>query len=400
MQQEEKLFNYNYCMVLLGNLIAYLGYTMVMSNIAPYAASLQVDGVLLGVIPGLMSIAALCCRPFSGIISDLCKRKHILVFSFAGLSLVFVGYAFSEHVWMLLLVRMLHGVFFCLCTTVNLTMVADLVPEKKLAQRLGYYGLCYTFMSAVGPEIGLALSKRAGYRNMFLCAAALYGLAFLVSLSIRMNDRKKEEERQGEKRSFSLSGLFSREALPASGIAFFNAFTNGAVVSFILLYAAEKGFANAGMFFTVYAVVIVASRPLLGGLADEWQPQYLVFPCDGLIIASMVLLFAANRAWHLYLAAILYGIGYGGLQPLLQSMGLRSARPQERGRASGTFNIGLDGGNGLGPVLCSTAAGAFGGYPYGFLAMIVPVLLGACIMAELVKREKKQTLKRAEHSAP
>ena len=100
MKQEEKLFNYNYCMVLLGNLIAYLGYTMVMSNIAPYAASLQIDGVLLGVIPGLMSIAALCCRPFSGIISDLCKRKHILVFSFAGLSLVFVGYAFSEHVWM------------------------------------------------------------------------------------------------------------------------------------------------------------------------------------------------------------------------------------------------------------------------------------------------------------
>ena len=354
---------------------------MVMSNVAPFAASIGVSGVLLGLIPGLMSITALFCRPITGWISDSMNRKKLLAISFGGLALVFAGYAVSSNAWILMAVRCAHGVMFSLCTTVNLTMVADVVPEERMTEGMGYYGLCYTLMSAVGPGLGVIIRDRFGYRFMFLLASAFYILSFLVTLSIRYE--KNEVSENGflqENKKNIWNGLFSKEALPAAAISFCNAFTNGAVVGFALLYATERGFENGGLFFTILAAVTLITRPLMGKLGDKYPPHYLVYPCDGLIVMAMLLLFIGRNPWQYYGAAAIFGLGYGGLQPLLQSMAFRAVGKNQRGAASSTFNIGLDGGNGLGPVVCSAVAGIFGSYRYGFAALILPVLLGFAIM--------------------
>ena len=45
--------------------------------------------------------------------------------------------------------------------------------------------------------------------------------------------------------------------------------TYGAIVSFLVLYSAERGIANIGIFFTIYAIALAISRPFAGRIVDK-----------------------------------------------------------------------------------------------------------------------------------
>lgn len=381
--KKTRLFNFNYIAIILTNVVAQFGYSMVSANIASYAAEVGAAGAMLGLIPGLMSIGALCVRPLTGALSDRVNRKRIMVCSMCGLFLVFIGYAFSNSVEALVIVRVFHGICYAFFTTANLAIVADLVPAAQLSAGIGYYGLATTVVSAFAPGVGVYIQTNLGFQWMFVTAALFYLASILLSGIIRYSVEPGSGH-GGEVPKKFLSGLIAWKAVPPALIAFCNAFTNGALTSFIVLYAAERGIRQAGLYFTISAVVIILFRPLFGKLADRVQPQYLVYPCGCAIIAALVCLYAAHTSTVLWFAAALFGFGYGGLQPLMQSMCIRSVPPEQHGAASGTCYLALDGGNALGPIVCGAVAAAGGSYSYGFLSLIIPVLLGFAVMAGIV----------------
>lgn len=45
-------------------------------------------------------------------------------------------------------------------------------------------------------------------------------------------------------------------------------FTFGSIISFLPLYAYSQGIKSIGVFFSVYAVVILITRPLVGKAVD------------------------------------------------------------------------------------------------------------------------------------
>ena len=58
---------------------------------------------------------------------------------------------------LLIAFRILHGVAFAFSGTVNVTMIASLVPRSRLGEGVGYYGLVNIFATAIGPSLGLSL---------------------------------------------------------------------------------------------------------------------------------------------------------------------------------------------------------------------------------------------------
>ena len=152
--------------------------------------------------------------------------------------------------------------------------------------------------------------------------------------------------------------------------------------SYVVLYGYGRGVADMGLFFVVYALCLVVTRPALGGLADRvGTPRVLVF---GTICfaASYVALFYAQGLPGFLLAAVIGSAGFGCCAPLLQSMGLASVGIDRRGAASNTMFTGLDLGMLVGPVtggavaeaLAPAAGGITGGYGLMWLVMIVPAL--------------------------
>lgn len=377
------LLNKNYLLVTFCNLIAQLGFSVSASMIAPYATQLGAEPFLLGIITGLLSIISLVSRPATGGLSDRWKKTLILTISLAALFFVFIGYSIAGDLEFLVAIRVIHGISFSVCTTVTLSLVSETILPGHMATGLGYFGLTTTLATAIAPSIGSLLVSAYGYSAMFRMIAFFYLAACILSVFIHVQQDVPSER----KAEFGLSRLLAMESFPAAIIGFFNSFTNGAVMSFTLLFAAEKGIENASLYFIVFAIATLFSRPIIGKIADNTSPNRLVIPCGIFVVLSMFGMFFAGNLSVLLLAAVFFGFGYGGLQPVIQTMCLRKVGPDRTGVASGTYYLGLDGGNGLGPVVCSTVAGALGGYQYGFLAMIIPVLLGFCVFIFCTKKK-------------
>jgi predicted MFS family arabinose efflux permease len=124
------------------------------------------------------------------------------------------------------------------------------------------------------------------------------------------------------------------------------------------------------------------SRPLAGRLADKRGFDFVVIPGIVLIIIAMILLyFADHLAWFL-LAGLVYGAGFGTVQPSLQALAVLLSPPEKRGSANATFFTGFDLGIGLGSILWGVIAGATG---YGMIFMLCVIPASLALISYIVQ---------------
>ena len=161
--QKEKLWTGSYLLLIAMGTMTSTCFYMVNPTITKYAVGLGASVAAAGVISGLFSITALVARPFSGLVADRVNRKRLLIFSTCVMGLAALGYSVSRTVPLLIAFRILHGVAFAFSGTVNVTMIASLVPRSRLGEGVGYYGLVNIFATAIGPSLGLSLGDAFGF---------------------------------------------------------------------------------------------------------------------------------------------------------------------------------------------------------------------------------------------
>ena len=90
------IWNKNYIILLLVNLISAIGFNMVYTMIVDYTVNV-LDGSLImgGIIAGTFSITALFVRPFAGIIADNFNKKSVCFFAIILIITASSGYAFA-----------------------------------------------------------------------------------------------------------------------------------------------------------------------------------------------------------------------------------------------------------------------------------------------------------------
>ena len=106
-----------------------------------------------------------------------------------------------------------------------------------------------------------------------------------------------------------------------------------------------------GIFFIVYALCLVVTRPISGKLADRFGSARLLIIGVVCFALSYVALSLAHDMAGFILAAIIGSAGFGCCAPLLQSMALASVPASRRGAASNTAFTGLDLGILVGPII-------------------------------------------------
>ena len=393
--KKDKLVTPGYIILCFSYFAAQFGYSMTSSNITKYARFMGVSGAILGVLPGLMSLAALFSRPVAGWISDHFDRKRMMFLSELSLAAVFCAYVFSKSTVLLLAVRIIHGIIFSIFSTVNLAFVADAVPRSQLTKGMGYYAMMGNVSMAFAPRVGEMVIKHFNYSVLFFGAASMYVLAFVLLNFVKNNSALEEEKAREMKEAVQKSekrvwwkNLICPPAIPAAVISMCNALLSGAVTGFLLLYAENRGVEGASIFFTLYALSNIVTRPLIMKAADKLPRQYFVYICNAFLVGVCLLLMNLTASWQAALAGVCFGIGYGGLQPIMQSMALGSVPIKERGAASSTYYIGLDIGMALGPLIVNFIAGIFmENYGIGYAAMIVPIVCGALIMFFISRRQ-------------
>lgn len=342
------LFTRDFILLCLATFL-FAGSMFLLFAVLPVFIVEELDGAdaQVGLIMGAFAVSALLARPLTGRLVDAWSRKTVLSFGALIYCLAPALYTQAETVPTMLGLRFFHGLGIAAYTTAAGVIVADLAPASRRGEGMGYYGMALNLAMTIGPALGVVLIRWISYDHLFWLCAALGGGSLVLSQLVHepVRDAATRPPDAGPRRWISRSALF-----PAA-IAVCMTVTFGTVVSFLPLFAKAHDLGNPGVFFTVYSLVVVVSRPLAGRLSDRFGRAAVIIPGMASLAAAMVTLAYITSTSGMLVAAVLKGIGFGVVQPAIMALAVDRSAPHERGLALATLMGAFDVGVGLSSIV-------------------------------------------------
>ena len=197
-------------------------------------------------------------------------------------------------------------------------------------------------------DIGISLSNHISYAALMrinvgialVCLLIFFGLAALPSM------------RHRHRSLFSLNSYIDPRVVRFSLVALVVCLSYGCVQAFMTSFAAERSLSGpASLFFLLYAVAALATRPLTGRLFDTRGENVIFYPILLLTALSLIMLARAHSSWMLLLSGLVLGMGFGNFQSVGQAVSLSLVSRSRFAQATTTFFIFFDLGIGLGPYI-------------------------------------------------
>lgn len=407
----EKLWTRDFVFGTTVNFLVMLNYYGLMVVVADYAMkTYDAAASTAGLAASIFVIGALIARLFSGRIMDRVGRKRLLIIgavlevAFSALYLVGVG------LWLLFVVRLLHGIAFGMCSTSIGTIVTALVPDNRKGEGVGYYMLSVTLGAAIGPFLGMFLTQNAGFQTLFIVTAAVAGACLLAATQVRAPKTPVPSERVAQKANDiarderteqaggfrvprpRIANYLETSVVPIGAVCALLFFCYSSLLAFLTPFAAESGLeAPASFFFVVYAIATFVTRPFTGKLFDRKGDRAVMIPAFIAFIFGMGLLATVYRSAAMLIAAALLGFGVGTIQASGLALAVRIAPDDRLSLANSTFYILLDIGVGVGPLLLGIVQPVWG-YRGLFEAMSFVAIVA--LAAYLVVSRRKGTMRR------
>jgi MFS family permease len=371
----ERIFSRDFSFAILANLFSFTSMYLLLATLPLYVVAIGGTVSDAGIVLACFTLTAVIVRPWIGRLSDRRSKKAIMLAGAVVLAASSLLYEPVHSVPLLMAVRVFHGIGWAAFGTAASALAADLAPVSRRGEAMGYFGVGMNVAMAIGPALGVFLVGRTGYGALFLTAMVLSAAAALTTLGIADPGRKPGHAAvQRGWRSFILPS-----ALFPSAVLFTNALTYASVVALLPLYAEQAKLGNAGLFFTVFSVVVLVLRGPLGRLSDRRGRVAVVAPGLLFTFVALLVLSRAESMAALLVVAVLYAIGVGAAQPTLMAMTVDRAKPQERGAAMGTFTTAMDLGIGIGSIVWGVTAEAFG-FPTMYVAASLMGLVGVALL--------------------
>ncbi|WP_169713687.1 MFS transporter [Paludifilum halophilum] len=344
---QQRLWTRDFLLITTCNLLIFLGFQALTPTLPVYIKQLGGNDFSAGLTISLFTLSAVLIRPLIGKWLDTKSRKAIALISVGILALSTAGFYGLGAVWLILLMRVLHGLGWGAATTSYTTIVSDIIPKNRIGEGMGYFGLSQTLAMAVAPIAGAWLLTEHGFQPLVLTAAVFTAMVLPFTLMTATPSKKMKD---GGATAPKTTWFEKRAALP-SFLNLFCGITYGGIASFILLFGKEAGIAGIEWFFISNAAAVVLSRPMAGKIFDQKGPAWVLFPSALLMISGLLSLSYATTLFSLNLAAFLYGLGYGSTLSTLLAWTVARVEPRRRGTATGMFISSIDLGIGIGGML-------------------------------------------------
>lgn len=358
------------------------------AGIAIYALPLWVTGPVgsdksgAGLAFGAFAVSALVLRPVAGRLADTRGRRPLLVggalISAFGMLLT----AYAETLVPVVLLRLLLGVAEAAFFVAAIAALVDLAPPSRMAEAISYNSLGLYLGLAFGPPLGELLTKTAGITAAWYGAAALSLIAVVVASGIK-------GVRSASPATGPRARLIHWKAVPPAIGFFASVVAMGVFFAFGSLQANAVGLMPTSTPLFVYGLVVVVGRLSLARFLDRFPALPLGAVALAIISGGLMIMALWTAPIAMVLGAALFGLGVTLSTPAFFSAIFATAKPSERGAASGTASVFLDLGLGGGPMLLGLAAQA-GGIPFAFGTAAVVALAG-CGWTLLIRRGGRTT---------
>ena len=381
----EKIWTRDFVMICLANLCIFMGFQMTMPTIPLFVEQLGGDDRLVGAVLGIFTFSALLVRPFAGKMLETKGRRFVFLIGLAIFAFSVGSFGFMGSIGLLFLMRIVQGVGWGLSSTASGTIASDIIPAKRRGEGMGYYGLSGNLALALGPTLGLFLVTVLPFQQLFLICSLLGILAMGMAMLIRYRKVEKDPVSAMVAKRFD---IYEISALQPSLLIFFISVTFGGIATFLPLYTAEKGISGIQWYFLLYALALMVTRLFSGRLYDRKGHRAIFVPSTLLIMTGMLLLAWMPGEAVLYIAAVLYGMGFGSVQPALQAWSIEKTAPHRKAMANATYFSFFDLGVGIGAIIFGQIGYLFG-YRSIYVTAAFSILISIMVYIWIVRSEDK-----------
>ncbi|MTI55884.1 MFS transporter [Geosporobacter ferrireducens] len=207
MKREERTFNTNFILFLLGRVVSDTGTSIQMMIMPLYIIDAGGSAATIGVYSFFSLLPALLVYPFAGVLGDRLNRKTIMVitdFMSAGVivALGILSYLGMMRISLLLIVQVIISLLNGLFEPATRGMLPQLVDKDALARSNSIVSSTRTAALLLGPVISAALYAGFGITMVFF----VNGISFLLSGTSEMMIRYTHVKRQA---AGGISGIFN-----------------------------------------------------------------------------------------------------------------------------------------------------------------------------------------------
>jgi len=389
LQPSDRIWNSKFINVFIINFLVNMGQYTINTLIPKYAYYLGAEASVVGIVSSMFAVTALLIRPVAGPAMDYFRKSRLLTISIGLVTVSYIGYGCSGGVGMLMAVRLIHGIGIGVTTPLCLALASNALPAQKIASGISVFSLGTALATAVGPSVGLRLTALLGYSATFFILTGLLAASFLLTLRIRSGKPETAAPFR-----ISLKNIIVPEAIVPSVMMLFLTLSYSCIGFFIAICGELKGVDNIGLFFTVYAISLLVSRPLSGKIADQYGIDKTVVPGLLIFTASFVLISFSGSFLLFILSGVVCAFGYGICGPAMQTICMQVVSKDRRGAASNMSFIGIDCGNLFGPTIAgflvtlvqkSSGSEVFG-YETMYRLMLLPTV--AALVVFILNRKK------------
>ena len=383
MEQRERLWNRNYCKVMVANFTLFFAF-YILTPLLPIYLSEHFGATkdVIGLVLSGYTITALLFRPFSGYVVDAFPRKTVLMISFGAFAIFFAGYLAASTLLLFTIVRTLHGGPFGATTVSNSTVAIDVLPSSRRTEGIGYYGLSNNLAMAVAPTIGIFIYKYTqSFELLFWLALVVACAGWIVDATLKLDAKAtiKNKSKFSWDRFFLVRGWLLGLNMVAFGFSF------GVLSNYLAIYGKEvMGITGGtGTYFMLCSVGLILSRlqggkALRDGRVTHNAGSGMVISLVGytlfILMPTLSALFTIHSSLFTsigyYGSALLIGLGNGHMWPAFQNMTINVAHNNQRGTANSTILISWDIGMGLG-ILVGGVVSELLGYSAAFWTVVL-----------------------------
>lgn len=372
--ENKKIWTKRFISLFIANMSVFFVFYGLVTTLPLYAMDvLKQTEKEAGLMFSVFLLSAVIIRPFSGKLLDVYGKKKVLIICIALYLACTVMYLFIKPLTFLLILRFINGIWFGIITTAAGSLAADIVPESRKGAGLGYFTMSTNLSVVIGPFVGLLVVQHASYNILFYVMTACVLVGGIIALTIKTDDLPKLEHKV--RFSLTFNDLFEKNALPIAGITAIFGLAYASVLSFISIYAQQKGLMDlASWFYAVFAAAMLLTRPTTGKLYDQRGPQAVIFPGFFFFGIGIFCLAFVSGPILFMTAAVLIGVGYGALTTSFQSLAVQSTTPMRSGYATATYFSLYDTGLAIGSYVLGMIA-ANSGYSSVYIAATIFVIV-------------------------
>jgi len=314
--------------------------------VAPFhILALGGTGSEAGLFLGLLTYASAVSAPITGAMGDRLGKRNILIVASVAITVFSLLYAVAPTYHLILALVVVHGVFWSGLLSSSSAYILDIVPASRRAEGLGYSGFASILAIAIAPGLGLWIFERGGWTLLCLEMAALNLLMAFIAWRLQPDAR-----REMPPLSLRPSDLVEWRVMIGAVTLFLYSFSYGGVTSFVAVYADSVGVTPRALYFTVFALAIVSTRPFIGRYADRIGHARVIVPCLAMMVLGIAVLVFASTRLTFAVSAVIFGVGFGSAYPVFVAHLMHHVPNHRRGATFGALIGAFDTGIGTGSI--------------------------------------------------